>query len=137
MPNLKNMSSKEIYELAKQREAEERANSTETAEKVAALKADRKALVAEQRKALNAIDREIAKLTGGSTRRRSSGGGAPRGRLSGRVLEMLGEGEASGRELRARLTAEGIDATYVSQCLAGLKKQGKVTSPSRGNYKLA
>ena len=135
MVNLSKLSSKEIYELAKQREAEERASSSETAEKVAALKADRKALVAEQRKALNAIDREIASLTGGKARR--GGSRAPRGRLSGRVIEMLGEGEASGRDLRTRLTAEGIDATYVSQCLAGLKKQGKVVSPSRGNYKLA
>lgn len=128
-----NMSSQELYRLAKEVEAQERANSSETAERVAALKAERKALVAEQRKALNALDREIAKLTGGGSRR----GGAQRGQLSGRVLEMLADGLATGRDLRARLSSEGIDATYLSQCLAGLKNQGKVTSPERGTYKLS
>lgn len=133
MASIMKMTSQQLYQLAKEVEAQERSKSSETAERVTALKAERKALVAEQRKEVAAIDRQISQLQGGVRRR----GGAQRGRLSGRVMEMLGEGQATGRELRARLASEDIDATYLSQCLAGLKKQGKVESPERGSYKLS
>ena len=136
--SVEKMSAEELYELARQREQEEAANADQSKEQIAELKQQRKALVAEHAKALKAIDKELSKLTGGkksSGKRRS---GAPRGQLSARALELVTKhGPIQGRDLKARLEKEGLDATYVAQALAGLKKKGQVTSPSRGLYQAA
>jgi len=133
--SVEKMSAEELYELARQREQEEAAVVDQSKEQIAELKAQRKALVAEHNKALKAIDRELAKLQGGKKRRSS---GAPRGQLSARALELVTKhGPLQGRDLKARLEKEGLDATYLAQALAGLKKKGQVTSPSRGVYQAA
>jgi hypothetical protein len=134
--SLENMSAEELFEMARQREQEEAAMADQSKELIAELKAQRKALVAEHAKALKAIDKEIAKLQGG---RKSRGGkrtgGATRGQLTARALELVTKhGPIQGRDLKARLEKEGLDATYLAQALAGLKKKGQVASPSRGVY---
>lgn len=135
--SLEKMSAEELYELARQREQEESSKVDETKEQLAALKQQRKDLVAEQNKALKALDREIAKLQGGKRgrgRRKSSG--APRGQLSERALALVKKhGPIKGRDLKVHLEKEGIDATYLAQTLAALKKKGQVDTPSRGVYK--
>ena len=115
----------------------EAAVADQSKELIAELKAQRKALVAEHNKALKAIDKEITRLQGGK-KPRGKRGGAPRGQLSARALELVTKhGPIQGRDLKARLEKEGIDATYLAQTLAGLKKKGQVTSPSRGVYQAA
>jgi DNA replicative helicase MCM subunit Mcm2 (Cdc46/Mcm family) len=136
--SVEKMSAEELYELARQREQEEATVADQSKEQIAELKAQRKALVAEHTKALKAIDKELATLQGGKKRRAKRGSGAPRGQLSARALELVAKhGPIQGRDLKARLEKEGLDATYLAQALAGLKKKGQVTSPSRGVYQAA
>ncbi|NCF09659.1 MAG: hypothetical protein GWP66_03155 [Gammaproteobacteria bacterium] len=136
--SVEKMSAEELYELARQREQEEAAVVDQSKEQIAELKAQRKALVAEHNKALKAIDKELAKLQGGKKQRARRSSGAPRGQLSARALELVTKhGPIQGRDLKARLEKEGLDATYLAQALAGLKKKGQVTSPSRGVYQAA
>ncbi len=136
--SVEKMSAEELYELARQREQEEATVADQSKEQIAELKAQRKALVAEHNKALKAIDKELAKLQGGKKRRAKRAGGAPRGQLSARALELVTKhGPIQGRDLKARLEKEGLDATYLAQTLAALKKKGQVASPSRGVYQAA
>jgi hypothetical protein len=137
--SIDSMSAEELYELARQREQEEASKADVTKEQVAALKQQRKELVSEHNKALKAIDREIAKLQGGKrTRGKRRSGGAPRGQLSARALALVSKnGPIKGRDLKALLEKEGLDATYLAQTLAALKKKGQLTSPSRGVYQAA
>ena len=134
--SLEKMSAEELYELARQREQEEASKVDETKEQLVALKQQRKELVAEQTKALKELDREIAKLQGGKRGRgRRKGSGAPRGQLSERALALVKKhGPIKGRDLKGHLEKEGIDATYLAQALAALKKKGQVDTPSRGVY---
>lgn len=127
------MSSEELFELAKARQDEEAEKAREAArEQVDALRRERKALVARHRKELAAIDNQINKLKGNS-------GGAGRGRsavnISKAVIDILAQEEQlSTKEIQARLAAEGIVANNLSQTLAYLKRQGKITSPQRSIY---
>ncbi|MDX1594143.1 MAG: hypothetical protein R3298_07835 [Gammaproteobacteria bacterium] len=136
--SVEKMSAEELYELARLREQEEAAAVDQSKEQIAELKAQRKQLVAENRKALKAIDKEIARLQGGKKRRGRRAGGAKRGELSARALELVKKhGPIKGRDLKARIEKEGIDATYLSQTLAALKKKGEIDTPSRGVYQAA
>ncbi len=136
--SLEKMSAEELYELAREREQQEAAAVDQSKEQIAELRAQRKALVAEHNKALKAIDKEISRLQGGKKRAARRGGGAPRGQLSARALELVVKhGPIKGKDLKARLEKEGLDATYLAQTLAGLKKKGQVASPSRGVYQAA
>jgi len=137
--SVENMSAEELYELAREREQQEAAQADQSKEQIAELKQQRKALVAEHNKALKVIEKELTRLQGG---KKARGGkrrnGAPRGQLSTRALELVTKhGPIKGRDLKARLEGEGLDATYIAQVLAGMKKKGQVTSPSRGLYQAA
>ncbi|MEW7978737.1 MAG: hypothetical protein AB2813_02770 [Candidatus Sedimenticola endophacoides] len=127
-----NMSADELFALAsKRREQEqeqEQAREAVRAE-IEALRAQRKALVAEQRKALAAIDAKIRKL-GGATRTRAARGG-----IGDKVLAVIkAAGRITTKELRAELESQGVTTSNLSQTLAYLKRQDLVKSPARSVY---
>ncbi|GAB6041461.1 hypothetical protein [Endothiovibrio diazotrophicus] len=146
---IEKMSAEELYALAQQREQEERdAQSAATAEQLEELKARRKELSVQHKaairelekehaKELKAIDREIAAL-GGRAPRRTGGGGGRRSGASQAILELIGAlGPVSTSDLKVKLEEQGIDTKNLPQQLAYLKRQGKVTAPSRAVYALA
>jgi len=132
-----NMSSAALYKLAQKREQEEMAKKQEAAKgKIDALKAKRRALVASQKKELAKIDTEIRKLGGkkpaASSRKRSGGS------VSAAVLAAVSAaGEISTKDLKAALAKKGIKAANLGQTLAYLKRQGKISSPSRAVYSMS
>ncbi len=129
------MSSAALYKLAQKREQEERANQLEAAKgKIDALKAKRRELVARQKKELAKVDAEIRKLGGkapSSSKRKKRSGGS----VSAAVLAAIAAGgEISTQDLKAALDAKGVTAGNLGQTLAYLKRQGKISSPSRAVY---
>lgn len=130
-----NMSSAALYKLAQKVEQEERAKQLEAAkEKIDALKAQRRQLVAKQKKELAKLDAEIKKL-GGKTPSSSSRKKRTGGSVSGAVLEAIAAaGKISTQDLKAALDTKGVTAGNLGQTLAYLKRQGKISSPSRAVY---
>ena len=133
-----NMSSAALFKLAEKRAQEERANQQEAAKaKVEALKAKRRELVAKQKKELAKIDAEIRKMGGRKPRsagRKKRGGGS----VSGAVLDVIAaSGEINTQDLKVALAAKGVTAGNLGQTLAYLKRQGKISSPSRAVYVLS
>lgn len=132
---VENMSSEELFELAKNRQAQEQEAQKEAARaQIDSLREQRRELVAKQRKELAAIDREIAKLTGRAPSK-NSGGGTRGANISNTVLDILnGNGEMSTKAIKASLEDKGVVANNLAQTLAYLKRQGKVQSPARSVY---
>ncbi|WP_457676317.1 hypothetical protein [Thiolapillus sp.] len=130
------LSSAELYRLAKKREQEEMKKALEAnKEKLKALRARRRELVATHRKELAKIEREISRLTGKAATGKRGGG---RGSITDAVVKIIGDaGEISTTDLKAALKKKGVVAGNLSQTLAYLKRQGRVTSPARAIYKLA
>jgi hypothetical protein len=130
------LSSTELYRLAKKREQEEMKKTLEAnKEKLKALREKRRSMVAAHRKELMKIDREITRLGGKST---AGKGGSRSGSITDAVVEIIGKaGKISTTDLKAALKKKGIVAGNLSQTLAYLKRQGRVTSPSRAIYTLA
>lgn len=129
------MSSSALYKLAQKREQEEMASKQEAAkEKINALKDKRRSLVAKQKKELAKVDAEIRKLGGktpGSSTRKKRGGGS----ISAAVLAAISAvGKISTQDLKAALATKGVTAANLGQTLAYLKRQGKISSPSRAVY---
>ncbi len=131
------LSSAELYKLAQKREQEEMKQMQEAnREKLKALREKRRAMVAAHRKEINKIDREINRLSGKTN---SAGKGRPRGgSITDAVIEIIGKtGQISTSDLKSALKKKGIVAGNLSQTLAYLKRQGRVSSPSRAIYTLA
>lgn len=130
------MSADELYALAQEREYQEQeAQQAERREKVEALRAERRELIASHKKALASLDSKIRKMggrAGRGTGRRSNGGN-----ITAKVLEILANGKASTKDIKATLDSQGVTANNLSQTLAYLKRTGRVTSPSRAVYALA
>lgn len=128
---VKELSSDELFELAKKRKAEEKANQQAEAKKVAdELRAKRREVAAKYNKELKAIDSKINKLTG----RKSSGGSRTAG-ISSKILEIVkSKGEVSSKEINQQLKNAGIAAKNLSQTMAYLKKKGDVVSVGHGKY---
>ncbi len=130
-----NLSSAALYKLAKEREQEELAKQQDAnKEKLEALRLKRRELVARQKKELARIDAEIRKLGGktssSSPRRQSSDGN-----VSAEVLAVITTaGEINTQDLKAALAQKGIVTGNLSQTLSYLKRQGKISSPSRAVY---
>ena len=132
---VEDMSSDELYALAQSRAEEElERQREETRLMVEELRARRREMVAQHKKEVAALDREIRKLSGkGKTTRTSS-------RRSGvnvtdRVMQIVANaGEISTKDIKAELENEGLNVSNLSQTLAYLKRQGKVTSPARSVY---
>jgi 2-polyprenyl-3-methyl-5-hydroxy-6-metoxy-1,4-benzoquinol methylase len=133
--SLDQMTSTELYQLAEKRKLQERDMEKEAQrERVEALRNQRKELVARHKKELAALDAEIKALAGGRAAR------APRARgkvnVSQKVLEIIaGAGTASTSDIKKALADLGIVGGNLSQTLAYLKRQGKVTSVGRAQYK--
>ena len=133
--SVNNMSSAALYKLAQKVEQEERAKQLEAAkEKIDALKVKRRELLANQKKELAKLDAEIKKLGGKtpkSTGRRKRNGGS----VSAAVLDAIATaGEISTQDLKKALDSKGVIAGNLGQTLAYLKRQGKISSPSRAVY---
>ena len=134
--NVADMSSTELYNLALAREQQEKEEERAmTLQKAEELKTQRRALTAEYKKKLRAIDAEIQALTG---RKKRKPGGARKGKSTDRILQIIYDhGQISTRDLRAALDAEGVEVSNLSQLLANLKKSGRVVSPERAVYAIA
>jgi hypothetical protein len=130
--SLEELSADELYALAQEREQQEAEAQREAVkQQVDELRAQRKTLIAEHKKELAALDKEIRKL-GGRTRSRRAGGGE---NVTDVVLGIVqAAGEISTKDIRAQLEAQGVEAANLAQTLAYLKRQGRVTSPSRSVY---
>jgi hypothetical protein len=130
--SLEELSADELYALAQEREQQEAEAQREAVkQQIDDLKAQRKALIAEHKKELAALDKEIRKL-GGRTRSRRSGGGENVTDVVYGIVQAAGE--ISTKDIRAQLEAQGVEAANLAQTLAYLKRQGRVTSPSRSVY---
>jgi hypothetical protein len=133
--SLDQMTSVELYQLAEKRKQQERDMEKEAQrERVEALRNQRRDLIARHKKDLAALDAEIKALAGGRAAR------APRSRgrvnVSQKVLEIIaGAGTASTGDIKKALADLGIVGGNLSQTLAYLKRQGKVASVGRAQYK--
>jgi len=129
------LSSDELFEMAKARQAEEQEKEREAERaQLDALREERRALVVKQRKELAAIDSKIRKLRG----KGSSGRGRGGVNISSAVMDILQKKkQLSTREIQAELANAGIVANNLSQTLAYLKRQGRITSPQRSVYAIA
>ncbi|MCB1788743.1 MAG: hypothetical protein KDJ24_00470 [Gammaproteobacteria bacterium] len=131
---LSDLSSEELYELAREREMQEAEEAKEAVRaQVDELRAKRREIVARQRKELAAIDAEIRALggRGGRAKRRGRSGGS----ATDHVLEIVqGSKKITTKEIKAELENRGVVANNLAQTLAYLKRMGKVTSPSRSVY---
>ncbi len=130
------LSSAELYRLAKKREQEEMKKTLEAnKEKLKELRIKRREMVAAHRKELAKIDREISRLGGKTT---SGKRGGARGSITDAVVKIISDaGQISTADLKAALKKKGVVVGNLSQTLAYLKRQGRVTSPARAVYKLA
>ena len=135
--SLTELSAAELFELANQRKKEEElAKTAHIREELAQLKADKASLVAEHKKALSSIERQIKKLQKKVGQTGASSGEKTRG-LSKSVIEFIEtKGQASVSDIKQHLTEQGLNATNVGQQLAYLKRQGRVSIVTRGIYAL-
>ena len=133
---VESLSSAELYKLAKKREQEEMKKTLEAnKEKLKELRTKRREMIAAHRKELAKIDREISRLSGKSATGKR---GRARGSITDAVLKIIGDaGQISTADLKAALKKKGVVVGNLSQTLAYLKRQGRVTSPARAIYKLA
>ncbi len=128
---IEELSSDELYALAMERQQQEEDMKREALkEELAALRAERRELVAAQKKVLAEVDAKIRKL-GGKARAR----GRSAVNVTDAVLAIVqAAGEISTSDIKAQLDAQGVIASNLSQTLAYLKRQGRVASPSRSVY---
>lgn len=133
---LEELSSEELYQIAREREEQERMQEEESRrEQVQALREERRALVAHHRSELAALDRQIRALGG---RAAGGRGGRSGGNLSQVVLNAVAEaGQISTSDLRAQLEAAGANVKNLSQTLAYLKRTGRLKTKGRGVYAVA
>ena len=132
--NLSGLSSDELYQLAQEREQQEAEEAKEAMRaQLDDLRATRREMLARHRKELSAIDAEIRSMGGRTTRgkrRRST-----EGSVTDHVLEIVSKTKKiSTKEIKAELESRGVVANNLAQTLAYLKRQGKITSPSRSVY---
>ena len=134
--SIEQMSADELFELAKQREAEELEKQREAERaQLDELREERREIVARHRKELAAIDSKIRKIRGKSSSAGRSRGGV---NVSNAVLEILAKKKKlSTKDIQAELASVGIVANNLSQTLAYLKRQGKITSPARSVYAIS
>ncbi|WP_303903630.1 hypothetical protein [Thiohalomonas denitrificans] len=135
--NIEALSAQELYELAKRREQEELEKEREEVKaQVEALRAQRRELIAQNKKAVGAVDKEILTLKrsiGSSVR-----GSRSSGNISQAVLDVLSQsGKATTKEIRSSLEQSGVDTSNLGQCLAYLKRNGRIAAPERATYTLA
>ncbi|WP_019625008.1 hypothetical protein [Thioalkalivibrio sp. ALJT] len=137
------LSAEELYALARQREKEEaERKEAERRQQREKLMEQRKEMLARHRKELSELERQIREL-GGRVGRVGTGGGQ-RGRRAGgesisqKLCEIVASKPEMGtQEIKAQAEKAGLDTKNISQTLAYLKRQGRLTSPRRGVYQSA
>jgi len=134
--SVKELSAAELYELAKQREEEERKQQEEAnKEKLKELRAKRRSLIAKQKRELAALDAEIARLSGRAPAKKKKGN---KGSVTEAVISIISKaGTITTTELKKELAKKGISTGNLPQTLAYLKRQGRISSPARATYKIA
>lgn len=129
--NVDDFSSDELYALAQarqQEEEEEKRNAMRM--QIDELKQQRRELLTRHRKEVNALDSKIKKL-GGKTRGRQRSAVS----VTDAVLAIVqAAGKISTKDIKAELDRQGVVASNLSQTLAYLKRQGRVSSPHRSVY---
>lgn len=125
------LSADELYALAQERQQEEEEEQRHAVkQEIDNLKQERRELVTRHRKELAEIDSKIKKL-GGRTRARSRSAV----NVTDAVLAIVqAAGEISTKDIKAELDRQGVVASNLSQTLAYLKRQGRVSSPHRSVY---
>lgn len=133
--SLEELTSDELYELAKAKEAEERERQREALRtELEETKAELKALRARHRKEQAALEAKIRRLSSRLNSREGKVKGR-RGGVSSAVLEILSDNqEHSTKEIKETLASRGIVAANLNQTLAYLKRRGKIKSPAHSVY---
>lgn len=132
------MSARELFALAERRKKEEAdLAQAAAAEKIEALRQQKREVTTEYHRAIAALDREIRRLGGRGGRKKATVRGV-RGGTSSAILKIISDkGKATTADIKSALGKRGIDATNLAQTLAYLKRSGKITSPARATYALA
>lgn len=134
--DLRELSAKELYALAQEREQQEWEEERQLrAARIQELRATRRKLVSMHQRELAAMDAEIQQL-GGRTAGKT--GGRRADGLSGRILAILeASGETSTKQIRTGLEAQGVSPAHLNQTLAYLKRTGRIVAPRRAVYRMA
>ena len=140
--SLDKMSANELYKLAQKREQEEQQKAQEEKQaKIEALRQERKTLIADHNKALRAIDKQLASLTGRKTKANptsKASTGRKRGSLTAAIVEILSSQKSvATSDLRVELDQRGMASKNLNQQLAYLKRKGQIKSAGRGAYSVA
>ena len=136
--DIEELTAEGLFALARKREKEEtEREERKFAKKCEEFKAKRKELVAQHRKELAALDRDILKL-GGTVRCRGPAR-ARRARGGPTITEQLfaivaTQPEMAIGEIREKAEEAGVETRNLSQTLAYLKRQCRLDSPRRGVY---
>lgn len=135
--DINSLTSDQLFELAKQRELEEQEQMKEAARaQIAALRDERKKMLARHKKELAALEAQLQELSG--RRRRGAGKKGAQTGISDAVLQLLTKGKkTTTKDLREQLEAQGLSTANLAQTLAYLKRTGRVKSAARGTYSAA
>lgn len=137
------MTSQELYELARQRaELEKEQQKEARKQRIEELRAKRKEVTNEYNRQIREIESELQNLIG--RRRRTSVAGAaatattpPAGKIQAtqKVVDFVNaKSQASTKEIKDHLAEIGVEVANLSQLLAYLKKKGRLSSSGRGMY---
>lgn len=138
---LQEMSAEQLFQLAEQRKQEElEQQRAEREARLEELKELRKTLIAEHKKALAEIDKELGRLQPRARNRsRTPSSTTTNGRkadyetLIGLVAQ---HGPVSSKALKAHLEVAGISTDQLAQKLGYLKRQGRLETPERAVYRI-
>ncbi len=141
MMDYQKMTSEELFAFAKQKQADEKKwLAEENKQKIAEVRAERKAILLRQKKEINEINKRITELGGkvaGATATATATGKGGAG-ISAAIMGLLEEVEhMDTKAIREKLEGLGLSVGNLGQSLAYLKKGGKVDSVERGVYKKA
>lgn len=139
--SIEQMSSEELFQLAKSRQMEEAKSAREELKsELDALRKERRELVSQHKKDISQIDDKIEKIRSKMSPNANtlSAPRNPSTNISAAVLNTLKvHQQMSTKALQAELANNGIVASNLSQTLAYLKRQGKINSPERAVYAIA
>ena len=137
------MTSQELYELARQRaELEKEQQKEARKQRIEELRAKRKEVTNEYNRQIREIESELQNLIG--RRRKTVTASAsttattpPAGKIQAtqKVVDFVNaQSQASTKETKDHLAEIGVEVANLSQLLAYLKKKGRLTSSGRGMY---
>ncbi len=131
--SVKSLSSKKLYEIAKEKEIEEQNEKREKDKsKIKDLRAKKRKLTTKYKRDVASIDKKIDELAGKPVSRSK---GKRSGDYSARLMGLINEaGRITTKELRGQLDKLGVPTDYLNQSLAYLKRKGLVETPERSVY---